>query len=83
MIIPPSAQTPILTKDLKQTPELTSFFQAISRLPILTGSGTPEASVSAGVGRLYMDTAGTAGAILYIKRDAAVTGDPTKGWILV
>jgi hypothetical protein len=30
-----------------------------------------------------MDTAGTAGSILYIKRDAAIGADPTTGWILV
>jgi hypothetical protein len=30
-----------------------------------------------------MDDAGTAGAILYIKRDTDIAGDKTQGWILV
>lgn len=55
----------------------------VTNLQILTGSGSPEGVVSAQVTRLYMDTAGAAGAILYIKRDADVGGDRSQGWILI
>ena len=52
-------------------------------LDILEGSGSPEGVVEAKSRRLYMNTAGTAGSILYIKRDADIGGDRTQGWILV
>ena len=48
-----------------------------------TGSGSPEAVLVADITKQYMDTAGTAGSILYIKRDADIAGDRSKGWILV
>jgi hypothetical protein len=47
------------------------------------GVGSPEGVVEALPKQLYMDTAGTAGAILYIKRDADVGGDTSLGWILI
>jgi len=55
----------------------------VSNLSVLTGAGSPESVVAARPTRLYMDTAGTAGAILYVKRDADIAGDRTQGWILV
>ena len=50
---------------------------------IIIGTGSPEGSVEAIQGREYMDDAGTAGAIKYIKRDNDIAGDTTKGWILI
>ena len=45
----------------------------------IRGSGSPENVVSAAQKSLYMDTAGTAGSILYIKkRDASVAGDKKR-----
>ena len=58
------------------TQEITA---AINELQALTGTGSPEGVVTANPTRLYMDTSGTAGAILYIKR----TGTDNTGWILV
>lgn len=55
----------------------------VTNMSILTGSGSPEGVVQAQPTRLYMNTAGTAGSILYIKRDADVSGDRSQGWILV
>ena len=55
----------------------------VSKLSILTGAGSPEGVVAAEATREYMDTNGTAGNIKYIKRDADVAGDRTKGWILI
>ena len=46
---------------------------------MLTGSGSPEGVVTASPTRLYMDTSGTAGSILYVKQ----TGTADTGWILV
>lgn len=46
---------------------------------VLSGSGSPESVIAANPLTLYMDTAGTAGSILYIKK----TGTGNTGWILV
>jgi hypothetical protein len=46
---------------------------------ILTGSGSPEGAIEAEITQLYMDTAGSAGSILYVKK----TGAGNTGWILV
>ena len=69
--------------DNKQTQELNDFFLLLSELDIATGVGSPEGVLRAGVGKQYMDTAGTAGNIKYIKRDAEIAGDKRLGWILV
>jgi len=86
-IIPPNAQQPVssdagimLQVFRTWTRSVTTL---INTLILLKGSGSPEGVVSAIQGRQYMDDAGVAGAILYIKRDAAITGDDTQGWILV
>ena len=47
------------------------------------GSGSPEGVVEAKQTRLYMNSAGAAGNILYIKKTDDVAGDRTKGWILI
>jgi hypothetical protein len=46
---------------------------------ILSGTGSPENVVTANQLTLYMDDAGTAGSILYIKK----SGTDDTGWILV
>lgn len=51
----------------------------VNKSTILTGSGSPEGVVEANPEVLYMDTSGTAGNILYIKK----TGTGDTGWILV
>jgi len=56
---------------------------AINLSIVASGSGSPEGVLEALVTKQYMDTAGTASAIKYVKRDADIAGDKTKGWILV
>ena len=53
------------------------------QVTVFRGSGSPEGVVEAGIDRLYIDTAGGAGAVLYVKRDADSAGDRKSGWILV
>ena len=77
------ADQPIVDVNGTQSEIFRLWAQQVTALQIRTGSGTPESNVSAPIATLYMDTAGTAGAILYIKRDTDIAGDPTKGWILV
>jgi hypothetical protein len=72
-----------ITKDGMMEDRFFNWHLNVSSLSTLTGVGSPEGVVAARPTRLYMDTAGTAGAILYIKRDADIAGDRTQGWILV
>jgi hypothetical protein len=82
-IITPIASQPIVENDGTMAEPFRFWAQQVTGLQILTGSGSPEGVVSAPITTLYMNTAGTAGSILYVKRDAAIGTDPTTGWILV
>jgi hypothetical protein len=59
------------------------IIQSLVELDILSGTGSPEGVMSAKPKRQYMDTNGTPGNILYIKRDADISGDTSKGWVLI
>lgn len=83
VVNPLSRAEAAVDKDGKPLSNLNLFSEAVSKLPILSGSGSPEGVVPSRSKRLYMDTAGTAGSILYIKQVDDVAGDNTLGWILV
>lgn len=55
----------------------------VSNMSMLSGVGSPEGLVQARKFRFYMDSTGTAGNILYIKRNDDISGDRTQGWVLV
>lgn len=82
-IIPPTIADKIFSESGKLTSRGLLFFNELADLSIIEGAGSPEGVVEARIARRYMDTAGVAGSILYIKRDADVLGDKTKGWVLV
>jgi len=68
----------------KMTQEFDEWVQVITQRSLIIGTGSPEAVIVAGIGSEYMDDAGTAGSIKYIKRDADDgLGDRSKGWILI
>ena len=73
----------VVEKNGTATQELRVWAQTITTQATITGTGSPEGVVEAEVTAEYMDLAGTAGAIKYIKRDADILGDKTQGWILV
>jgi len=50
---------------------------------LLIGTGTPVGNVEAERGKFYMDDAGAAGSVLFIKQLADVAGDRTQGWVAV
>jgi len=81
-IIPLNAQQPITDERGVMLQVFRTWADAITRLDLIIGTGSPEGVVSAVQGREYMDDAGVAGAIKYIKRDAAIGGDDKLGWIL-
>ena len=79
-----STDRPIVEDDGSLTSQSRLFFGAIFRQALIIGAGSPEGVVEASIGASYMDDAGAAGAIKYIKRDADDgAGDTSKGWILV
>ncbi len=63
--------------------EMQVWVEVITELQTIIGTGSPENVVEAKIGRQYMDDAGTAGSILYVKKLASIGGDKTQGWILV
>jgi hypothetical protein len=67
----------------RQTQEFNDWINQVNRSLIIVGAGSPEGVVTATIAQEYMDSAGTAGAIKYIKRDADIAGDLSKGWILI
>ena len=81
-VTPPSTTRPIINEDLTMSQELRTWTQIVTNVVPIIGAGTPETFIEADQRTLYMDDAGTAGNILYIKRDADIAGDKTKGWIL-
>ena len=77
---------PIIDADGTLTLQSRSYFlaldDAINLSIVATGSGSPEGVLEALVTKQYMDTAGAAGSITYIKKLADIAGDKTMGWIL-
>jgi hypothetical protein len=55
----------------------------MTNLDLIIGTGTPEGVIEATVGREYLDDAGAAGAVKFIKQSADIAGDRTKGWVAV
>lgn len=84
MIIPaPDNTIPIVDSKGYMNQQFRLFTVNVARLGVIEGEGSPEGFVEALPTQMYMDTLGTAGAILYVKRDVDISGDKTKGWILV
>lgn len=81
-IIAPDPAREITTPDGKMQEPFRIWASLITKLDIIVGTGSPEGVVEAEQTRLYMDDSGTAGNILYIKRDTDIGGDRAKGWIL-
>lgn len=83
MIVPLLPSRHIILKDMTMEDVFRRWTEGVSRLAIIIGTGSPEGVTSALQGQEYMDDAGVAGAIKYIKRDRDILGDNTKGWVLI
>ena len=80
----PSTNRPFVDEKGILTSQSRTFLREIFIQSLIVGTGSPEGVVEAEITSRYMDDAGTAGAILYIKRDADDgAGDKSIGWILV
>ena len=77
------AALPIVDDKGKMQDHFRAFATQVSNSGLIIGTGSPEGVVEADPGRMYMDDTGTAGNILYIKRDQYVGGDRSQGWILI
>ena len=82
-VTPPTTTRPIIDERGEMVQELRTWTQIITDQSLIRGTGSPESVVEAPQDAVYMDDAGTASNIVYIKRDADIAGDKTKGWILV
>ncbi len=82
-IVPLTTTRPIVEQDATLSVEAREWTQAITDQAIIIGTGSPEGAIEANQTGLFMNDAGTTGSILYIKRDADILGDTTKGWVLV
>ena len=83
MLIPVEPTVKIVEDNGKPTQSFQVFLAEIARQSTLSGSGSPEGVVIGDRTQMYMDEDGTAGAILYVKKLADISGDRTQGWILV
>ena len=64
------------------TTEFNTWVQTITDRSLIISTGSPEGVISAIQGAEYMDDAGAAGAVRWVKRDNDDgLGDTTKGWI--
>lgn len=82
-VVQPDPGSPITRESGLMSDRFRLWVQLINNQSLIIGTGSPETVVEAEQGAFYMDDTGTAGAILYVKRDADVSGDKTKGWISV
>lgn len=82
-VTPPTTTRPIVDEGGEMVQEMRTWTQVITSQALIVGTGSPETVIEAGQGARYMNDAGTAGNIEYIKRDDDISGDRTKGWILV
>ncbi len=78
----PSPTRPLLREDGTASQEFNSWVQTITDRSLIISTGSPEGVISAIQGAEYMDDAGVAGSIRWVKRDNDDgLGDTTKGWI--
>jgi hypothetical protein len=74
---------PLINEDGTPSDQFMFWLRLMTGKAQIIGTGSPEGVIAADQGATYMDDTGTAGAILYVKRDADIAGDVTTGWILV
>ena len=82
-VIVPNPTRPIANESGIATQEFRVWIQTISNRSLIIGSGSPEGVIIAPIGSEYMNSAGTASSIKYIKRDSDIAGDKSQGWILI
>ena len=82
-LVQPDANRPLVDGDGVMSDQARVWFSVITDRALIVGDGAPEGVVEGIVGAEYMNTSGISGTIKYIKRDADIGGDKTKGWVLI
>ena len=78
-----NSSLPVVDDSGVMVPRFILWTDNVRRFAPIVGTGSPEGIIEAVQTQFYMDDAGTAGNILYIKRDFDISGDRSQGWILV
>lgn len=81
-VVSPSPLQAVVNKIGIMTQAFSTWAQQVTRAVPLIGTGSPEGVVEATQGQTYMDDAGVAGSIWYVKRNADIAGDRSQGWVL-
>lgn len=81
--VTPNRSRPITEADSTPAQHVHDWMISVTTAKPLIGTGSPEDVVEADQAEFYMDSNGTTGSILYIKKFDEIGGDRKKGWILV
>jgi hypothetical protein len=86
MLVNPESQFAIVDKNGRMTDEMFAWIEEattrINNSEPIDGTGTPETSVVAAVGRWYVDKSAAVGSGIYYKELDNIGGDRSKGWVL-
>lgn len=80
---PLEASLPPFDENGEMTLRFQLWAQAVNKLAVIPGTGSPEGVIEAEADRFYKDVAGGVGTILYIKNLDDIGGDRSLGWVLV
>lgn len=78
-----SRSIPVTDDQFRPLQNLNLFSEAVAKLPVIIGSGSPESVITAEESRFYMDRAGAPGSVLYIKQLPDILGDKSQGWVAI
>lgn len=73
----------VVDEEGRPNQNLQLFSEQTAALELVVGSGSPEGVIEARQKKLYMDTGGGPGTILYIKLLNDIGGNRKLGWSLV
>jgi hypothetical protein len=76
-------KVPLVQQEGEPTSTFNYWIKQVTDRGLLIGTGSPEGVVEAQQGVEYMDEAGAAGFVLYIKQESDDAGDRTKGWVAI
>lgn len=78
----PNQSWPIVSNSL-MTQDFYTFIQAVGNSIPIVGTGSPEGVITATQRAFYIDEAGSAGSVLYVKKLNDIGGNKSLGWVLV
>lgn len=82
-IVNPAAYLPIIEENGTMSDPFRLWVQNVTNFQTLSGSGSPEGTVTAPITTFYMDEDGASGSVLYIKQKTDISADASVGWMLI